>query len=191
MTILNIVASIQGQEAKCHWIGFDEVVDISCITGLNDIENIVLRTTPRTNRKADMNNAGSIICSVHDRDGIPRLLMPADPSFCYIHQTQKGGGSLDYLLATHHGSKMSIVDFVGQDSIPSPRTSHVSQVFFSYQDGNRYGHGYQNVRAMYEQNGWIITVAGEVLATVNAHNYIVIQIELDGNKARFEPVIRF
>jgi hypothetical protein len=111
----------------------------------------------------DPNNKGAIIALVTGfapGGTAVRLLMPGDCSYYYVPGAMKE--NLTHLLATHHGSTLSILTRAGRsggtfgdNDIPQgPVTGGV--VIYSYGFENRYHITAENSGPLYEQKNWTI-----------------------------------
>ena len=106
------------------------------------------------------NNVGAITACIGDLQNQPLLLMPGDASYSYVAPNQKVG--LRHLVATHHGSTNSIVrDPNGVGSIPVAQNG---TLYFSYREGNFYGHSMTGASPLYLPRGWttMITTAQHI-----------------------------
>lgn len=105
----------------------------------------------------DKNNHGALALIIGLNDGDHSLLYPGDANYEYIHNISQYDGTLFFVIATHHGSELSLKVSrrdIG-DSIPrSVASAAGSTVFFSFGKGNSYGHSVEKVVKLYRDHGY-------------------------------------
>ena len=98
------------------------------------------------------NNFGAITACVLNLQNQPLLLMPGDASYSYVAPNHRVG--LTHLVATHHGSTYSInVPQNEEQSIPVAQNG-TGTLYFSYRQGNSYGHDRTAASPFYLPRGW-------------------------------------